>query len=216
MLARFIEHEYVDPADMQMRGMAAALGIVKGQPFKPDDKARALLDKAARTASRMGHVVAYTPSPLVKDGLYYPDRRWINAFPAIATFTAPTFDYLDTRVGFFTYAYSTSPGMATHMENVGAKYPLTLHGRGRRLPERRQELQAESAGRHSGQDLLVGHRLRSADRLGPRQRPAFPVAQHDGQAGRRTPTARSISTSARSRPAKARTGCGRFPTKASS
>ena len=35
MLARFIEHEYVDPADMEMRGMAAALGIVKGKPFAP-------------------------------------------------------------------------------------------------------------------------------------------------------------------------------------
>ena len=33
--ARFIEHEYVDPADMYMRGMAAALGIVKGQPLRP-------------------------------------------------------------------------------------------------------------------------------------------------------------------------------------
>ena len=36
MLSRFIEHEYVDPADMYMRGMAAELGIVKGKPFAPD------------------------------------------------------------------------------------------------------------------------------------------------------------------------------------
>jgi hypothetical protein len=34
MLSRFINHEYVDPADMYMRGMAAELGIVKGQPFR--------------------------------------------------------------------------------------------------------------------------------------------------------------------------------------
>ena len=66
MLSRFINHEYVDPADMYMRGMAAGLGIVKGQPFAPDAKARALLDKAARTAMRIGHVEAYTPSPLLK------------------------------------------------------------------------------------------------------------------------------------------------------
>jgi hypothetical protein len=33
MLSRFINHEYVDPADMYMRGVAAELGIVKGQPF---------------------------------------------------------------------------------------------------------------------------------------------------------------------------------------
>jgi hypothetical protein len=35
MLARFIDHEYVDPADMWMRGIAASFGIVKGKAFAP-------------------------------------------------------------------------------------------------------------------------------------------------------------------------------------
>ena len=35
MLNRFIQHEYADPADMEMRGMLAALGIEKGKPFNP-------------------------------------------------------------------------------------------------------------------------------------------------------------------------------------
>jgi hypothetical protein len=128
MLSRFIDHEYVDPADMYMRGMAAELGIVKGQQFAPDAKARASLDKAARTATRMGHVVAFTPSPLLKNQpflknpLWYPDRHYINGFPGNATFTSDSFDYLDARTAFFTYAYSTSPAMAISMDNVGAKY----------------------------------------------------------------------------------------------
>lgn len=126
MLARFIDHEYVEPADLEMRGMAAALGIVKGQPFEPDEKFRILLDKAARTASRIGHVIAYRPSSLLKTGLWYPDRHWINAFPGNPNFAAASFNYLDSRTGFFTYAYSTSPGMATTMENVGAKYLSTF------------------------------------------------------------------------------------------
>lgn len=130
MLARFIDHEYVDPVDLEMRGVAAALGIVKGQPFKPDEKQRALFDKAARTASRIGHVLAYTQSPLVKSGLWYPDRHWINAFPGNANFAGPSFNYLDARTGFFTYAYSTSPGMAISMENVGAKYLSTFFDAG--------------------------------------------------------------------------------------
>jgi hypothetical protein len=62
MLSRFIDNEYVDPTQMYMRGMAAELGIVKGQPFAPDDKTRAMLDQAARTATRMGHVMVYTHS----------------------------------------------------------------------------------------------------------------------------------------------------------
>jgi hypothetical protein len=126
MLARFIEHEYVDPIDAEMRGVAAALGIVKGKPFAPDAGTRALLDKAARTATRIGHVIAYTPSALIPNALWYHDRGWINVFPGNATFTADSFNYLDARTGFFTYAYSASPGMAASMENIGAKYPAAF------------------------------------------------------------------------------------------
>src|SRR6476620_11861036 len=127
MLSRFIDHEYVDPADMYMRGLAAELGIVKGQPFAPDAKARALLDKAARTATRIGHVTAYAPNPFLKnDGLWYPGQHWINVFPGNATFTSDSFDYIDARTSFFTYAYSASPGMAASMNNVGAKYPAAF------------------------------------------------------------------------------------------
>jgi hypothetical protein len=82
MLSRFIDHEYVDPADTYMRGMAAAIGIVKGQPFAPDARSRTLLEKAALTAARIGHIAAYTPSPLVTNGLFYSNRHWLNVFPA--------------------------------------------------------------------------------------------------------------------------------------
>lgn len=126
MLSRFIDHEYVDPHDMEMRGMLAALGIVQGQPFKPDAQTRDLLDKAAKTASKIGHAVSYMPQTIGPNGIWYPDRKWLNVFPGNATFTASTFNYIDPRTGFFTNAYSASPGMAVNMENVGAKYPATF------------------------------------------------------------------------------------------
>jgi hypothetical protein len=126
MLARYIEHEHVDPADMEMRGMLASIGIVKGKPFAPEARTREILDKAARTASRIGHVGAYDPPPIVPNSHWYTDRRWLNVFPGNATFTAQTLNYIDSRVGFFTYAYSASPGMAVSMVNVGAKYPAAF------------------------------------------------------------------------------------------
>jgi len=125
MLARFFEHEYVDPADKEMRGMLAAIGIAKGRPFAPDARMRTLLDQAARTAWRIGHVLAYQPNSLLPNGLWWRDRRWINPFPGNATFSGDTFNVLDSRIGFFTYAYSASPGMAASAENVGAKYAAT-------------------------------------------------------------------------------------------
>lgn len=126
MLDRFIQNEYVDPADMEMRGMVAALGIVKGKPFKSDERTREILDKAAKTAARMSHSVSYQPQTIVSNGTWYKDRRWLNVFPANATFTADTFNYIDPRTGFFINAYSASPGMAANMVNVGAKYPATF------------------------------------------------------------------------------------------
>jgi hypothetical protein len=126
VIARFIEHEYVDPTDMEMRGVLAALGIEKGKPFVPDQHLRGLLDKGAKTAFRIGHTDVYQPLAIVPDALWYKDRRWMNVFPGNATFTAPTFNYIDPRTAFFTVAYSTSPGMAVNMVNVGAKYPVTF------------------------------------------------------------------------------------------
>jgi hypothetical protein len=126
VLARFIEHEYVDPTDMEMRGMLATLGIEKGKPFNPDPPLRELLDKGAKTAFRMGHTITYEPLAIVPDARWYNDRHWDNVFPGDATFTASTFNYIDPRTGFFTIAYSTSPGMAVNMVDVGAKYPVTF------------------------------------------------------------------------------------------
>jgi len=62
----------------------------------------------------------------VPNALWYPDRHWANVFPGNAFFTGDTFNYIDPRFGFFTVAYSTSPGMAVDMENVGVKYPVTF------------------------------------------------------------------------------------------
>ncbi|KAF0811983.1 hypothetical protein IGB42_03525 [Andreprevotia sp. IGB-42] len=126
MLSRFIDNEYADPQDMEMRGMLAALGIIKGRPFRPDARVGSLLDKAARTAAKIGHSISYEPQSIVSNGTWYEDRRWLNVFPGNATFTADTFNYIDPRTGFFTNAYSASPGMAVNMVNVGAKYPATF------------------------------------------------------------------------------------------
>jgi hypothetical protein len=121
MLARFIDHEYVDPADMWMCGVVATLGIVKGQPFTPDATFRETLDRAARTAFGMSRAVGFEPGGVFTK--HYQDRQWLNPFPGGSPgFTAPTFDQAALRSAFFSFAYSTSPGMAVNMVDVAAKY----------------------------------------------------------------------------------------------
>lgn len=48
MLKRIIDAEYVDPADMDMRGMLAGVGIVKDQPFSRDARVSEILNAAAQ------------------------------------------------------------------------------------------------------------------------------------------------------------------------
>ena len=81
MLSRFIDHEYVDPSDMQMHGVLAGIGIIQGEPFNPDAATLDVLDKAARTASRIGHALSYQPSSMVPNGLYSANRHWIERLP---------------------------------------------------------------------------------------------------------------------------------------
>ena len=52
LLKRAIDAEYVDPADLDMRGMLAAIGIVKDQPFSPDGHTPERFSIAPRAAPR--------------------------------------------------------------------------------------------------------------------------------------------------------------------
>lgn len=127
MLARFVEQERVDPADMDWRGMMAAIGIQKGKPFQPTPRQRALLDKAARTAFKMSKTEIWDGLSTQPGGRYYSDRQWENVFAGQnPQFQASgTFTNLIQRNAYFTTAYAASPGMVVDMVEKGAKYPST-------------------------------------------------------------------------------------------
>lgn len=129
MLKRFIDNEYVDPADMDMRGMLASIGIVKDQPFSPDAHTRDVLNRAAHSASEIGRYLSYVVIATYPGGKYYKDRQYVNGFPPVPgtpTFTTPTYTDINLRSAFFTTAYSTSPAMALNLPNLGAKYPAAF------------------------------------------------------------------------------------------
>jgi hypothetical protein len=51
--AEFIDYEPVASVDPYLRGMMASIGIVKGQPFTPNDSKRAIFNRAAQVAPKM-------------------------------------------------------------------------------------------------------------------------------------------------------------------
>jgi hypothetical protein len=124
-LAEFINHEPVAPEDMAMRGMAAALGIVKGQPFQPDAKMKALFNKAADVGFKMAASASFdTHDP---NKVFYPDRKWEIGFQGGTTvFRQASYLDLDAMIYFFHKAYSTSPAMVVAMPGKGAQYQVGM------------------------------------------------------------------------------------------
>jgi hypothetical protein len=120
-LAEFINHEPVAPEDMAMRGMAASLGIVKGQPFKADAKMKALLNQAGDVAYKMATAVDFDsryPNKLV-----WPDRKWEIVFlGGSPVFRKDTYLDFDAMIAFFHHAYSTSDAMVIAMPGKGSQY----------------------------------------------------------------------------------------------
>ena len=127
MLARFIDREYVDPTEMDMRGMLATIGIVKGKAFKPTARQREILDRAALTAFKMGKAMTTHGIAEMEGGLQWPDRQYVNPFIGGSPFFyGDTYMSLDNRSLYFLNAYSASPAMAINIVGMGAKYPTTF------------------------------------------------------------------------------------------
>lgn len=127
MLARFIETEVVDPADLDWRGMLAGIGIVKGQPFQPDARSREILDAAAKTAIKMSRMLVYENLLDSPGGKAFPDRHYIEmSRNGAADFewleSSGTYRDLDLREAIYSIGYSTSPAMGSKIPNQGARY----------------------------------------------------------------------------------------------
>jgi hypothetical protein len=137
-LQSLLDSEGTNLGDSDWLGMLAAIGIVRGQPFKPDERTRAILDRAAKTAYEMSRVLAFDETVGGRSLRTYPDRRWVNpiadgtpANPGGALDLAwrrkdGGYRDLDLRVWFFTNYYSISPGMISQTPGKGAKYMIAF------------------------------------------------------------------------------------------
>jgi hypothetical protein len=119
-LSNFFNEEPAAAEDFTMRGMAAAIGIIKGKPFYPDEAHKLMLNNAAATAFKMARVMAYIDIPAFR---MYPNLKWRKGFATgNALFKADSYTNLDDQIAFFHNAYSTSPAMAVAMPGKGAQY----------------------------------------------------------------------------------------------
>jgi hypothetical protein len=137
-LKLLMDSEGPNLADPDSLGMLASIGIVKGQPFAPDENTRAILDRAAKTAYKISRVIGF--QEVLNDGSLrsYADRRWVNPLDNVTPpgpantrdlawkNLAGGFLDLDARIWFFTNYYSVSPGMLSKIPGKGAAYMIAF------------------------------------------------------------------------------------------
>ena len=125
-LKAFVDDEPIAAITPELRGVLAAIGIVKGRPFEPSDWQREQLERAVRMAPRM----ILASRQLGRDderNLYYHDRQWERAWSgASAEWMQESYLDLIARSAFFQYAYSSAPAMVMCTTGAGSKYPYTI------------------------------------------------------------------------------------------
>jgi hypothetical protein len=123
VLHQFIDTEPVYAPYRNYYGDLAALGIVKGKPFTPDDRMKRILGQAAVMANNQMRVASLADRR--PDRIVWPDRKsweWVTLVPENGTFDAPTYVDLDARAIWFWQATFESPAMFRRQAGGGSVY----------------------------------------------------------------------------------------------
>ena len=121
VLAKHITDEPARLRDKAMLGMLAPLGIVHGQPFKPDARIRGILERAAKVGNAMSRTIAYNSRN--PNRIYAEGSKWEFIFlTKSATFETETYLDVDASVTYSHQAMFTAEGMVKKVVGAGSKY----------------------------------------------------------------------------------------------
>ncbi len=138
MINENVQNEPATSYDVELAGQLAAIGIVHGKPFNPDDRMKKILSDAAAFGQATGRVLNWRYATQHPDWAYYEGSQWGSmlweggasfetppplfekgAFKPLAPTGART---LDSRAAFY-YGYTLdSPGMIMRIPGVGSQY----------------------------------------------------------------------------------------------
>jgi len=139
MINANVQQEPATSYDVELAGQLAAIGIVKGKPFKPDANTKRVLTDAAKFGNATGRVLNWRYRGTHPDWSYYENSMWGNMlWEGGAFFETPppmvtkegTFKplpptgarTLDSRTAFYFGYTLDSPGMIMRVPKVGSQY----------------------------------------------------------------------------------------------
>lgn len=138
MINENVQNEPATSYDVELAGQLAAIGIVHGKKFAPDERMKKILTDAASVGQAAGRVLNWRPYGAHPDWAYYEGSMWGSMlWEGGAFFETPPPAFkdgmfkplpptgartLDSRTAFY-YGYTLdSPGMIMRVPDIGSQY----------------------------------------------------------------------------------------------
>ena len=120
-----IQEEPAAAIDPETLGLLASIGIVKGKPFAPDARMKAILTEAAAVGNATARTLAYRSR--IQEARLYPDSAWETPFIGGSyEFLSEGARLLDARSFFFFVATGITPAMSIKMVGAGSQYAVAF------------------------------------------------------------------------------------------
>lgn len=140
MLNEVVQSEPATSLDPELMGPIAAVGIVKGKPFNPDERMKNIMTEALEVANATARTLFMDSRD--ESWFYYPDSSWINylfvtgyqfetPIPEITAegvkpFPPTGYRTMSARSNFFYGVTGITPAMAMRLTDVGSTYLWTM------------------------------------------------------------------------------------------
>ena len=123
-LDHVIQKEPVDFIDPELRGQAAAIGIIKGKKFNPDARMKQILTDSVAVGNATARAIWLKPRD--KKAFFFDDRQWYSGFIG-GDYRWLDIDgmrgrNMDARTLFFYFATVNTPAMVLEIPGVGSNY----------------------------------------------------------------------------------------------
>jgi hypothetical protein len=141
LVNELVQQEPPEAGDPELLGLLAAVGIVHGKPFKPDDRMRKILEDAVVVGNATARTVTFAARP--EEGFaFYPNSQWQSALfiggyqfldppPEITPdgpVAAPSDGArkLNSSTNFFYMATGITPAMCMRLTGIGSQYIFAM------------------------------------------------------------------------------------------
>ncbi len=141
LMNELVQEEPVGSTDPEILGQLAAIGIVKGEPFEPDERMRHTLEDAAAVGSATSRALFFDPRAS-EEFTYYDGSGWFNMLwvggytfetpPPLVTeqgikpLPATGVRKLHSRTSFLYAATGITPAMCMRLTGIGSQYLMVV------------------------------------------------------------------------------------------